>query len=214
MVDDDEEEEEEEEDDDVIIMEQGGGGGSGSSGKGKGTTTTTSSSSSSSRPPSNTHTHIQTNKHKMDFPPSSTRHDKFVKKLAKASIEDNGNDEETENGEPQRGTMQGLLSPDISTTNNKGSKSKQSTRGKTSKASSSSSATSNTKYTPLEQQVLQLKRAHPDTLLLIECGYRFRFFGEDALTASKILGIYTYISHNFYVASIPTIRVKVHLRRK
>lgn len=35
-------------------------------------------------------------------------------------------------------------------------------------------------------QVLSLKRAHPDLLLMVECGYRFRFFGEDALEAAKV----------------------------
>ena len=37
------------------------------------------------------------------------------------------------------------------------------------------------KYTPLEQQVLALKKSRPDALLMVECGYRLRFFGEDAL---------------------------------
>ena len=37
-----------------------------------------------------------------------------------------------------------------------------------------------TKYTPLEQQVVALKEEHPNILLFVECGYKFRFFGEDA----------------------------------
>lgn len=44
---------------------------------------------------------------------------------------------------------------------------------------------SNVKYTAFEQQVVSLKKKHPDILLLIECGYRFRFFGDDALSKSK-----------------------------
>ena len=28
-----------------------------------------------------------------------------------------------------------------------------------------------------------------------------------------MLGIFAYLDHNFYVASVPTVRVKVHLRR-
>ena len=40
-----------------------------------------------------------------------------------------------------------------------------------------------------------------------------RFFSDDALQASKVLGIFSYLDHNFYVASVPTVRVKVHLRR-
>lgn len=35
-------------------------------------------------------------------------------------------------------------------------------------------------YTPLEQQVVQLKEKHKDALLAVECGYKYRFFGEDA----------------------------------
>ncbi|XP_010781534.1 DNA mismatch repair protein Msh3-like [Notothenia coriiceps] len=44
-------------------------------------------------------------------------------------------------------------------------------------------------FTPLEQQVIQLKQQHPDALLAVECGYKYRFFGEDAVvrTASVLL---------------------------
>lgn len=35
-------------------------------------------------------------------------------------------------------------------------------------------------YTPLEEQVIQLKQQHKDALLAVECGYKYRFFGEDA----------------------------------
>lgn len=35
-------------------------------------------------------------------------------------------------------------------------------------------------YTPLEQQVIQLKQQHKDALLAVECGYKYRFFGQDA----------------------------------
>jgi DNA mismatch repair protein MSH3 len=45
------------------------------------------------------------------------------------------------------------------------------------------------KLTPMELQVLDIKRKHMDTLLIIEVGYKFRFFGEDARTAAKTLGI-------------------------
>ena len=37
-----------------------------------------------------------------------------------------------------------------------------------------------TVYTPLEQQVIQIKEQHKDALLAVECGYKYRFFGEDA----------------------------------
>ena len=44
----------------------------------------------------------------------------------------------------------------------------------------SSSIADKKKYTPLEKQVMEIKGQNPDVLLLVECGYRFRFFGNDA----------------------------------
>ena len=45
------------------------------------------------------------------------------------------------------------------------------------------------KLTPMEQQILDLKSKCRDTLLVVEVGYKFRFFGEDARIAAKELGI-------------------------
>lgn len=45
------------------------------------------------------------------------------------------------------------------------------------------------KLTPMEQQIMDLKSKYRDTLLVIEVGYKFRFFGEDARIAAKELGI-------------------------
>ena len=45
------------------------------------------------------------------------------------------------------------------------------------------------KLTPMEKQVIDIKSKHMDTLLIIEVGYKFRFFGEDAKIAAKELGI-------------------------
>ncbi|KAH6925454.1 hypothetical protein HPB50_005703 [Hyalomma asiaticum] len=45
-----------------------------------------------------------------------------------------------------------------------------------------------TSYTPLESQVVAIKQRHPNTVLLVECGYRFRFFGEDAEAAQPTTG--------------------------
>ncbi|XP_033634237.1 DNA mismatch repair protein Msh3-like [Asterias rubens] len=69
------------------------------------------------------------------------------------------------------------------------------------------------KYTPLELQFIEIKRQHPDTLLFVECGYRYRFFGEDAEIAAKELNIFCHLDHNFMVASIPVYRLFVHTRR-
>ncbi|CAN1264854.1 DNA mismatch repair protein MSH3 [Linum perenne] len=68
-------------------------------------------------------------------------------------------------------------------------------------------------YTPLEQQVVELKSKYPDVILMIEVGYKYRFFGEDAGVASRVLGIYAHVNHNFLTASIPTVRLNVHVRR-
>uniref|UniRef100_A0A0A0L5V6 DNA mismatch repair protein n=1 Tax=Cucumis sativus TaxID=3659 RepID=A0A0A0L5V6_CUCSA len=69
------------------------------------------------------------------------------------------------------------------------------------------------KYTPLEQQVVDLKKRYPDVLLMVEVGYRYRFFGQDAVIAARVLGIYAHLDHNFMTASIPTFRLNVHVRR-
>ena len=45
------------------------------------------------------------------------------------------------------------------------------------------------KLTPMEIQYLDIKRKHLDTVIVMEVGYKYKFFGEDARTASKELGI-------------------------
>ncbi|KAG6845191.1 hypothetical protein H0H87_012748 [Tephrocybe sp. NHM501043] len=68
-------------------------------------------------------------------------------------------------------------------------------------------------YTPLEQQVLQLKAKNPETILFFEVGYKYKFFGDDAKIAAKELGIVAYEDRNFLVASVPTHRLTVHLKK-
>ncbi|KAG0589041.1 hypothetical protein KC19_2G287300 [Ceratodon purpureus] len=68
-------------------------------------------------------------------------------------------------------------------------------------------------YTPLELQVVELKERYPDVLLMVEVGYKYRFFGNDAEIAARVLGIFAYYNHNFLSASIPTFRLHVHVRR-
>ncbi|KAF6159581.1 hypothetical protein GIB67_008010 [Kingdonia uniflora] len=48
---------------------------------------------------------------------------------------------------------------------------------------------------------------------MIEVGYKYRFFGEDAEIAARELGIYAHVDHNFVTASVPTYRLNVHVRR-
>ncbi|GAB2227698.1 hypothetical protein Droror1_Dr00009525 [Drosera rotundifolia] len=69
------------------------------------------------------------------------------------------------------------------------------------------------KYTPLEKQVLELKSKNPDVVLMVEVGYRYRFFGKDAEIAARVLGVYAHMDHNFLTASVPTFRLNVHVRR-
>ncbi|ETN38696.1 uncharacterized protein HMPREF1541_06733 [Cyphellophora europaea CBS 101466] len=82
------------------------------------------------------------------------------------------------------------------------------------------------KLTPMEQQVIDIKKAHPDTVLVVEVGYKFRFFGEDARTAARELSIVCipgkmrFDEHpseahltRFASASIPVHRLHVHVRR-
>ncbi|KAJ6147656.1 hypothetical protein N7497_009638 [Penicillium chrysogenum] len=82
------------------------------------------------------------------------------------------------------------------------------------------------KLTPMEKQVIEIKRQNMDTVLVIEVGYKFRFFGEDARTAAKELGIvcipgkFRFDEHpseahigRFASASIPVHRLHVHVKR-
>uniref|UniRef100_A0A8C0JI70 DNA mismatch repair protein MSH3 n=1 Tax=Canis lupus dingo TaxID=286419 RepID=A0A8C0JI70_CANLU len=68
-------------------------------------------------------------------------------------------------------------------------------------------------YTPLELQYIELKQQQKDAILCVECGYKYRFFGEDAEIAARELNIYCHLDHNFMTASIPTHRLFVHVRR-
>jgi DNA mismatch repair protein MSH3 len=78
------------------------------------------------------------------------------------------------------------------------------------KASSSSAAV---KYTPLEQQVVDLKKKHPDVLLFFEVGYKFIAYEEDAVAASKELNIACFPKNHLRQASIPVHRLHIHARR-
>ena len=82
------------------------------------------------------------------------------------------------------------------------------------------------KLTPMEKQYLEIKCKHLDTIIVMEVGYKFKFFGEDARTASKELGIvcipgkFRYDEHlseahldRFASASFPVHRLQVHVKR-
>lgn len=82
------------------------------------------------------------------------------------------------------------------------------------------------KLTPMEKQYLDIKRKHLDTILIVEVGYKFKFFGEDARIAAKELSIvcipgkYRFDEHpseahldRFASASVPVHRLHVHVKR-
>lgn len=85
---------------------------------------------------------------------------------------------------------------------------------------------SGSKLTPLEKQVVDIKRKNLDTLLLVEVGYKYRFFGEDARIAAKELSIvcipgkFRFDEHpseahldRFASASIPVHRLSVRVKQ-
>lgn len=144
-------------------------------------------------------------------------HEKFVKKLGrpdsfaelrrrnKIISEDNGNGEEGE-GEDEDEEEEPASKP---------------TKGRKGAATKKAS-----KLTPMELQYLDIKRKHLDTVIIMEVGYKFKFFGEDARTASKELGIvcipgkFRYDEHpseahydRFASASFPVHRLQVHVKR-
>lgn len=81
--------------------------------------------------------------------------------------------------------------------------------------------------TPLEQQFVTLKRKHPDKVLAIQVGYKFKFFGEDAAKVHKILSIMLVPGRisldlddprdagcdKIAYCSIPEPRLHIHLKR-
>jgi DNA mismatch repair protein MSH3 len=139
-------------------------------------------------------------------------HCQFVKKLGKPDsfaelrrrnrlLDEDDNEEANEDGEEEQ------------------EEEPKSKKGKTAKKGGN-------KLTPMERQVIDIKRANPDTLLVVEVGYKFRFFGEDARVAARELSIVCipgkmrFDEHpseahldRFASASIPVHRLHVHVKR-
>ncbi|KAE8269056.1 hypothetical protein A4X09_0g3288 [Tilletia walkeri] len=68
-------------------------------------------------------------------------------------------------------------------------------------------------YTPLEKQILELKDQYPGVLLIIEVGYKLKFYGDDARVASRELNIACFPEKNLLTAMIPVHRLHVHIRK-
>lgn len=78
----------------------------------------------------------------------------------------------------------------------------------------------NTKLTPLENQILELKQENQDKLLVIQVGYKYKLFGEDAKIASKILNIMYIVGskddlrqEQFAYCSFPDFKLHINLKR-
>ena len=146
-------------------------------------------------------------------------HKKFVKRLGKpdsiADIKRRNHfiSEETQEDDEAGDEEEAEQEPEPTASKAKGRKGPPSKKGKD-------------KLTPLEKQVIDIKRKHPDTLLVVEVGYKFRFFGEDARSAAKELSIvcipgkFRFDEHpseahidRFASASIPVHRLHVHVKR-
>ena len=146
-------------------------------------------------------------------------HQKFVKKLGRpdsiAEIKRRNWQltEDTADGEPDAEEAEGAEEEETP---------KPVARGK--KGAATKKAAS--KLTPMEKQFLDIKRDNMDALLIVEVGYKFKFFGEDARIAAKELSIVCipgkmrYDEHpteahlnRFASASVPVHRLHVHVKR-
>lgn len=146
-------------------------------------------------------------------------HQSFVKKLGRpdsiAEIKRRNwqNAEDTGDGENDANDAEEAEEEQSPKTVNKGKKGAASKKGAN-------------KLTPMEKQFLDIKRANMDTVLIVEVGYKFKFFGEDARIAAKELSIVCipgkmrYDEHvseahldRFASASVPVHRLHVHVKR-
>lgn len=113
-----------------------------------------------------------------------SRHEKFVQKLGRpeslarrrqshegTSMEEEENEEEAEEEAEEVPVAAKAL---------RGKYARGGAKEPAPKRASKSTTAVNAKLTPLERQYVEIKKSYPDTLLLIEVGYKFRFFGEDA----------------------------------
>ncbi|GAB6033037.1 Mismatch repair protein msh3 [Chamberlinius hualienensis] len=66
--------------------------------------------------------------------------------------------------------------------------------------------------TALEKQFIKLKADNPDVVLLIETGYLFRLFREDADVAKKELRFKLSAGHNLVTTSFPFQTLPIHIR--
>lgn len=146
-------------------------------------------------------------------------HQKFVKKLGRP---DSIAEIKRRNWQITEETPDTLLDPAEADDAEEEEGFKSATKGKKGTAAKKSRG----KLTPLLKQFLEIKHKHMDAILVVEVGYKFKFFGEDARTAAKELGIvcipgkFRYDEHiseahldNFASASFPVHRLHIHVKR-
>ncbi|KIK21377.1 hypothetical protein PISMIDRAFT_681294 [Pisolithus microcarpus 441] len=68
-------------------------------------------------------------------------------------------------------------------------------------------------YTPAELQSLKLINENPGVVLMIESGYKYYFYGESAMIASRELGVVAYLRRNLMTAFIPVHRRDLHVKK-
>jgi DNA mismatch repair protein MSH3 len=151
-------------------------------------------------------------------PSQPDRHDRFVRKLALDHRRRDGTNRGGAEG-PSDGATEGRLGADGADAHAGSSRAGEPreeshyARRPGARPSASTSSRSTSKMTPLEEQVSRHKAEHPGVLLLIEVGYKFHFYGEDARVAAKTLNIFAYQSRNYLTASVPVPRLHVYVRR-
>jgi DNA mismatch repair protein MSH3 len=151
-------------------------------------------------------------------PSQPDRHDRFVRKLALDHRRRDGTNRGGAEG-PSDGATEGRLGADGADAHAGSSRAGEPreeshyARRPGARPSASTSSRSTQKMTPLEEQVSRHKAEHPGVLLLIEVGYKFHFYGEDARVAAKTLNIFAYQSRNYLTASVPVPRLHVYVRR-
>ena len=69
------------------------------------------------------------------------------------------------------------------------------------------------KASPLEVQVAALQAANPGTVLAIEVGYKFTFFGRDAEVAASVLRTFAYTARNYLTTAVPVPALAKSVRR-
>lgn len=61
--------------------------------------------------------------------------------------------------------------------------------------------------------MVEFKNKYLDVFLMVEVGYKYRFFGKDVEIVVRVLWIYVYMDYSFLIVSIFIFRLNVYVRR-